>query len=256
MKQRLIILALVMILLMGFSAARADFSFAIANSRPPVVSREAIEALHERALMRASDEQPQIELPETIEILEGRALDLSDVAYIQGAKLSLSSKAEKIVALENGVLTPVKAGKAVLTAQRGGDTAEANIRVYSAEDAAKEVLARVNAARKEAGVKALKLSDSLSDVAAARAEELLSYYSHYRPDGRDFATAFSENKAKYGYKGENIASGQFGPVQVTRDWLGLSGHRANIVYPKFTHMGIAYAITPEGQVRWAQVFGG
>ena len=241
---------------MGFSAARADIMLVAHAAPAQIVRPELIEEMAERALMRAADEQPRIVLPETVEVLEGRALKLSDVAYFQGAKLSLSSKAEKVVTLENGVLTPVKSGKAVLTATLGDETAKANIRVYSAEDAAKEVLALVNAARKEAGAKALKLSDSLSDVAASRANELLSFYSHNRPDGRDFGTAFSENKAKYGYKGENIASGQFGPAQVTRDWLGLSGHRANIVYTKFTHMGLAYAITPGGQVRWAQVFGG
>ncbi len=251
MKNKLLALIIASILLTLFSAASADY---VLNA-PRIASLEDIEAMHERALMRAADE-PLIVMPATIEVLEGRALTLSEVAYMPGARLSLSSKAEKVVKLENGVLTPVKAGKAVLTAILGDETAKADIRVFSAEDAAKEVLALVNAARKEAGAKALKLSDSLNNVAAARAQELLSSYSHRRPDGRDFSTAYAENSAKYGYKGENIASGQFGPAQVTRDWLGLKGHRANIVYPKFTHMGLAYAITPEGQVRWAQVFGG
>ncbi len=253
MKKRFLSLAVASTLLLGLSAARADITM---EARAQFVRPEAIEAMAERALMRAAEDQPSIVLPDTIEILEGRPLSLYDVAYVPGAQLTLSKKAEKVVTLENGVFTPVSPGKAVLTATNGAETATADIRVYSPEDAAKEVLALVNAARKQAGAKALKLSESLSDVAEMRANELLSYYSHTRPDGRDFSTSYSENSAKYGYKGENIASGQFGPAQVTRDWLGLKGHRANIVYPKFTHMGLAYAITPQGQVRWAQVFGG
>ncbi len=254
MKHKATALALAVTLIFGFSAARADYVY---GAQAQMVRPETLEAMAERALMRAAtDEQPQIVLPETIEVLEERALTLSDVAYVQGTKLSLSGKAEKVVTLENGVLTPVKAGEAVLTASLGEETAKAAIRVLSAEDAAKKVLELVNAERKAAGAKALKLSDSLNQVAAARAQELLSYYSHTRPDGRDFTTSYAENKAKYGYKGENIASGQLGPSQVTRDWLGLKGHRANIIYPKFTHMGLAYSITPAGQVRWVQVFGG
>lgn len=199
---------------------------------------------------------PPLTLPETIEVLEGRTVHLTEVAYADDAQLSLSKKAEKVVTLENGVLTPVKPGKAVLSAVRGGETAQATVRVFSQKEAAKEVLALVNAARKAEGLKALKLSDGLNDVAEARAAELPALFSHDRPDGRKFDTAYTELKVKFGYKGENIAAGQFGPAQVTRDWLGLPGHRANILYPKFTHMGAAYFISESGTVCWVQVFGG
>ncbi len=233
MRRNTFALAIVLALLTCFAPAQADF-----------------------LLSEPIDETP-FELPETIELLEERALSLSDVAYLSGAKLTLSKRAERVVKLEDGVLTPVKAGKAVLTATLGDETKKANIRVFSAKDAAKEALALVNAARKKAGVKALKLSDGLNEVAAARAGELPDKFSHTRPGDRDFATAYAEYKQqKYDYKGENIAAGQFGPAQVVRDWMGLEGHRANILYPKFTHMGIAYYITDSGTVCWAQVFGG
>ncbi len=232
LRRVLLAFALALALLTCFAAAQADFVFI------------------------APGEELPLKLPETIEVLEGRELSLSDVTIVEGSRLTLSKGAEKVVKLENGVLKPVKAGVAVLTARRGKETAKADVQVFSDESAAEEALEHVNAARKKAGVKALKLSDGLNKVAAARAKELPDKFSHTRPDGRSFTTAYAENGVKYGYKGENIAAGQFGPEQVTRDWLGLKEHKANILYSKFTRMGIAYHITESGTVCWVQVFGG
>lgn len=159
---------------------------------------------------------------------------------------------------EAGRITPLKPGKATLTikAKSGAGSAKCEVRVLSDQDAAKEVLGLVNEARKKAKLKPLKLDEKLCKAAAVRAAELEELCSHTRPDGRPAFTAFDEQKLNYSYKAENIAAGQTTPEQVTNNWLNSQGHRENILYPKFTHMGLGIIKTQSGRICWAQLFGG
>ncbi|WP_342190492.1 CAP domain-containing protein [Paenibacillus macquariensis] len=57
--------------------------------------------------------------------------------------------------------------------------------------------------------------------------------------------------------GENIAAGQTTPEEVTRVWMNSPGHRANILDPRFTDIGVGYvAGTATSQYRtyWTQLF--
>ena len=42
--------------------------------------------------------------------------------------------------------------------------------------------------------------------------------------------------------GENIARGRVTPRQMVRMWMRSSGHRANILNPNFTHLGVGAAV--------------
>lgn len=185
-------------------------------------------------------------------------LGLSPSSASVGDVVFSVGKSKQISVDEAGRITPLKSGSAVLTinAKTGGASAKCNVRVFSEQDAAKEVLKLVNAQRKSAKQKALKLDDKLCKAAAERASEMEALFSHTRPDGRAFSTAFDEQKLSYGYKGENIAAGQTTPSQVMNDWLNSQGHRENILYPNFTHMGLGIAKTQTGSICWVQVFGG
>ncbi|WP_418320703.1 CAP domain-containing protein [Piscinibacter sakaiensis] len=57
--------------------------------------------------------------------------------------------------------------------------------------------------------------------------------------------------------GENIASGQGSTDAVVAAWLASPGHCANIMNPRFTEMGAAYAVNPTSDttIYWTQVFG-
>ena len=55
--------------------------------------------------------------------------------------------------------------------------------------------------------------------------------------------------------GENIAMGQRSADEAVRDWMNSSGHRANILNPRYTRIGVAaYQIGDEGTVYWCQQF--
>ena len=51
--------------------------------------------------------------------------------------------------------------------------------------------------------------------------------------------------------------GQTTPERVMQDWLHSPEHCANIMEPRFTEMGVAYAVNnaSEGGIYWAQSFG-
>jgi uncharacterized protein YkwD len=55
--------------------------------------------------------------------------------------------------------------------------------------------------------------------------------------------------------GENVATGQRTPAEVVQDWMNSTTHRANILNPNWTQMGVAYGQTASGRTYWAQEFG-
>ncbi len=53
---------------------------------------------------------------------------------------------------------------------------------------------------------------------------------------------------------ENIAMGQHSSEEVIRAWMNSSGHRANILNPGHTRIGVAAYTTPDGTIFWCQQF--
>jgi uncharacterized protein YkwD len=54
--------------------------------------------------------------------------------------------------------------------------------------------------------------------------------------------------------GENIAMGQSSSADVIQSWMNSSGHRANILNPRYTRIGVAAFRTPGGTIYWCQQF--
>lgn len=124
-----------------------------------------------------------------------------------------------------------------------------------------EMLEEVNALRRKAGVKPLKLNPDLEQAAQAHARDMLArgYFAHKSPSG----TTVRERarKAGYGWRsiGENIAEGQTSVDEVVTTWMGSPGHRQNILSPSFRDLGIGLVTgqTRSGEYRviWVQNFG-
>lgn len=120
-------------------------------------------------------------------------------------------------------------------------------------DKSSDVLDLVNGERKAAGLKTVKLNDDLNRVAELRAAEIAEKWSHTRPNGEAWKTAFSEEGVSASYRGENLAKGQYSADKVVDDWMDSEGHRANILNKKFTKMGVA-SVVIDGVTYWVQVF--
>ena len=116
---------------------------------------------------------------------------------------------------------------------------------------ASEVLELVNKERTANGLKALTMTESLTDGAMLRAVETTVSFSHTRPNGESCFTAFEWISAA----GENIAYGQKSPEQVMQGWMNSSGHRANILNSSFTTIGIG-CFEYGGRLYWSQAFSG
>lgn len=120
---------------------------------------------------------------------------------------------------------------------------------------AQQVLELVNEERAKEGKSPLALDQKLCEAAAVRAEEIVSQFSHTRPDGTACFTALKQIGISYRTAGENIAAGQSTPAAVMDSWMHSEGHRANIMSSDFGKLGVGFVQAPEGyQYYWVQMF--
>ena len=116
-----------------------------------------------------------------------------------------------------------------------------------------EVIRLVNEIRAENGLKALTYDWELSRVARYKSQDMKDnkYFSHTSPV---YGTPFQMIKnfgISYRSAGENIAKGYSTPQAVVNSWMNSSGHRANILNAKYTHIGVGYVA---GGNYWTQMF--
>jgi uncharacterized protein YkwD len=113
---------------------------------------------------------------------------------------------------------------------------------------AERILADTNAARASVGLPAVA-ADPVLDVIAQTCSETQAhsdviahcdgYYTHY-PMGWTSAA-------------ENVAAG-YAVDAVVAGWMDSPGHRANILNPTATHIGIGYAVSASGTTYFTQDF--
>ena len=119
-----------------------------------------------------------------------------------------------------------------------------------------EVVKLVNIERTKRGIHPLSISNKLFAAAAVRANELAQKFSHTRPNGSSYLTAVQNVGYPSSYVGENIASGQISPIAVMESWMNSPGHRAAILNPNYTEIGVGvnYEDGYYG-ISWVQLFG-
>lgn len=114
---------------------------------------------------------------------------------------------------------------------------------------AKEIYEETNKERISAGLPELVWSDELAEAADIRAEEIIDYFSHVRPDGTK-CYALGER-----IHGENIARGPHASgSEFVQHWMDSPGHRENILRKEFTMMGVGTRYTEMGDTG-VQIFG-
>ena len=116
------------------------------------------------------------------------------------------------------------------------------------------VLEIVNDERKAQGLQGLSTFAALDVAAVLRTGEILTTFSHTRPDGSSFFTALEG--ISFGSAGENIAAGYSNPDWVMEGWMNSPGHRANILTEGFKHIGVGYTAGGDYGHYWTQLFVG
>ncbi|WP_328347729.1 CAP domain-containing protein [Streptomyces violaceus] len=114
-----------------------------------------------------------------------------------------------------------------------------------------------NRERARAGLPPLAVDPLLTSAAQAHSTDMVAraFYSHTAPDGSrpwDRAAAAGSPRRSIG---ENIACGQRSPADVVEGWMNSPGHRANILKPGFTHIGIGFAGGGRAGTYWTQLIG-
>lgn len=119
---------------------------------------------------------------------------------------------------------------------------------------AAQVVHLVNEERAKAGLSALTVDTGLEAAGLVRAQEIVSNFSHTRPDGTSFSTAIREQNVSFRGAGENIAWGQRSPEEVMNAWMNSPGHKANILNENFTRIGVGHYQNGSGTNYWVQLF--
>lgn len=120
-----------------------------------------------------------------------------------------------------------------------------------------EVVDLTNRERSRAGLRPLAVDPSLTTAAQAHCADMVAraFYAHTSPEGTqpwDRAAAAGSTRRTIG---ENIACGQRSAAEVVEGWMNSPGHRANILKPAFTHIGVGYAGGGPSGTYWTQLFG-
>jgi uncharacterized protein YkwD len=126
---------------------------------------------------------------------------------------------------------------------------------------------RINAARARprhcgdkffAAAPPLQSNALLRRAAEAHAQDMIShdYFAHSGYDGSTPAQRVTATGYRYQIVGENIASGPDSAAEAADGWLASPAHCENIMDPRFSDSGIAYAATASGtpHIYWVQEF--
>ena len=101
-----------------------------------------------------------------------------------------------------------------------------------------------NTDRQAKALSTLTVDPQLTAAAQAKAndEATKGYFAHTSPDGHNSWYWFSQAGYLYSYAGENLAVDFTDSSDVDAAWLASPTHRANILDPHYTQIGIATAV--------------
>lgn len=109
-----------------------------------------------------------------------------------------------------------------------------------------EVLQRTNQVRQERGLRPLQWDALAYKAALGHAQDMLkrNFFAHQNPDGLGAAERMRAAGVLEVMVGENLASFEGYPdpeipQRALSGWMNSPGHRANLLKPEFTHLGVA-----------------
>jgi uncharacterized protein YkwD len=111
---------------------------------------------------------------------------------------------------------------------------------------ADEVLALINQSRVTRGLRVLSVDSRLQQAAAAKAQDMVKrrYFSHTDPSGNLVWPFIRATGYCYDYAAENLAAGYDDEEDLHESWMRSKGHRANILSPRYEHVGIGIVRKP------------
>lgn len=121
----------------------------------------------------------------------------------------------------------------------------------------RDVLNLVNQERAKHGLAALSWGTTCEAAANTRAREIMTNYSHTRPNGSSWSTTCPIPQTG-GKSGENLNVGNaaVSPSTVVASWMNSPDHRKNILDPDFKFLSVGFIFDPNSQHKtyWSQYF--
>ena len=166
-----------------------------------------------------------------------------------------------VLALGAAYAAPLADAQAMNVADAGSGGAREAAR-EAAMGIERRMLGLVNADRTAAGLPPLELAADLASVARWRSEDMVArgYFSHEIAGvpGRNVFDVLEERGVTFSLAGENLAFNYYGAGETAGraegSLMDSPAHRANIVRPAFTHLGVGVAVAPDGRVVFTQLF--
>jgi uncharacterized protein YkwD len=140
------------------------------------------------------------------------------------------------------------------------------------DSAGRATLCLVNLERSQRGLPALRQNALLDAASVEHSQDMVrrDYFEHATPDGRsvgDRLRAIGYQRGVSASAGENIAYGvrdKSTPASIVRAWMRSPGHRADILRPAFTEIGIGISLgapevldrNPQNSATYTTDFGG
>ena len=123
---------------------------------------------------------------------------------------------------------------------------------------ADQLLYYINIERMKNDLDPLTADDDMCLAAEMRAGEIVTHYSHKRPNGLSYESALDEVEYYYFETGENIASDFVSAKAVVQQWMKQRKYRDNILNPDFRRMGgaRAYSVDSYDTYYWVVIFDG
>ena len=179
------------------------------------------------------------------------------------ASVSVSFSGAAVTSTGDNSFRCDEAGEVKITfTARGGTNIEVVVTVHDLQALANEVHRLTIIERERANLPTLERDQTLTQIALIRAREIITLFSHTRPDGRGSVTVFAENGIvvfdgegrPIRSTGENLAIGQRTPAEVMQDWMESRGHREAIQNSNFGIMGVGVVMDDNGRLYWTQIF--
>jgi uncharacterized protein YkwD len=115
-----------------------------------------------------------------------------------------------------------------------------------------ECVGMVNLQRATAGLAPVAIDARIQTSAQAHSnyQAKVATMRHQSANGANAGARLTASGFPWHAWGENVAAGQTDCTSVMDAWMNSPGHRANILNPVFTYIGVAGAVNSAGTIYW------
>ena len=119
-----------------------------------------------------------------------------------------------------------------------------------------QLLNLINAERASRGLSTLSADNLLAQVAEAHSQDMINrdFFDHVNPDGLDPGERLYNAGYAASTWGETIGAGQSTPAAMLSGWLNSPPHRAILLSPDYTEIGLGYVAGGDAGHYWTGVF--